>query len=95
MTLIALQDSILFQFLDEVGKTTFNNKTESGIIYKSFDHDTKTARWAKAVSVGPLVKYVKVDDEILITPLRWTSHIEYNDQKYWKTIEEEVLAVRS
>ena len=95
MALRALQNGILFQFLDEVGTTTFNNKTDSGIIYKSFDHDTKTPRWAKVVSVGDMVKYIKVDDEILIAPLRWTDGIEYDGQKYWKTIEEEVLLVRN
>ena len=95
MQISTVKNSILFTFDDETAGSQFNNVSEGGIIYKSFDHDTKTPRWGTVKVIGPDVKYVKVDDKILIEPLRWTEGFKINDLKLWKTIESEVMVVES
>lgn len=88
-----LGDSILFVFLDEANEKGFQNTTESGIVYKSFDTDLKSPRWGKVLAVGPKVEEVKPGMKVLIEPLRWTDGFKFDGVKIWKTIEKEIMAI--
>jgi co-chaperonin GroES (HSP10) len=89
-----LHNNILFTFNDESDSQGFNNVSAGGIVYKSFDHDAKTPRWATVLVVGPDVKDVKAGDEILIENLRWSEGHEIDGLKIWMTQESEVMCVR-
>ena len=93
MNITPLHDSILFSFEEEVNKVGFNQQSASGIVYKSFDFDTKTPRWGIALKVGPSVKVVKEGDRILIDSLRWTEGHEIEGVKFWRTTEGDVIGV--
>jgi len=95
MAIKALHDSILFVFDDEVSGNEFNNKTESGIIYKSYAMDASTSRWATVLAVGDAVKEIVVGDKILIENLKWTEGCKMPDgNKIWRTNEPSVMCVR-
>ena len=95
MALKALHDSILFSFYDEAVGGGFNNKTESGIVYKSIDADMSTSRWALVLAVGDKCTEVKVGDSILIENLKWTEGCTAPEiGKIWRTTEEFVLCIR-
>ena len=95
MALKALHDSILFSFYDEAVGGGFNNKTESGIVYKSIDADMSTSRWALVLAVGNKCTDVKVGDSILIENLKWTEGCKMPDgSKIWRTDEKSVMCVR-
>lgn len=95
MSITPLHNSILFVFDDEVTGNEFNNKTASGIVYKSYSMDTTTARWATVLAVGPKVKEVVVGDNILIESLKWTEGTKMPDgNKIWRTEEEWVMCIR-
>ncbi len=93
MKLTPIHEGIAFTFLDEYSNG-FNNVSDGGIIFKSYEHDTATSRWAKVLAIGPEVKYVKVGDIIYIENLRWTEGYLIEDQRVWFTIEREVMLVR-
>lgn len=94
MNFRALHDSIIFQFTDETDKNGFSNVTTSGIVFKSYDHDTKAPRWGKAIKIGPDVKYVKENDIILIENLRWTEKHEIDGISIWRTTEPDVIGIQ-
>lgn len=89
-----LHNNILFTFNDALDSQGFNNVSEGGIVFKSYDHDAKSARWATVLVVGPDVKDVKAGDEILIENLRWSEGHEVDGLKIWMTQEPEVMCVR-
>lgn len=88
-----LEDGILFTFYEEVVKGQFDNTTSWGFVVKDKIDDVKRPRWAKVRVIGPKVKHVKVGDYVLIESLRWTNGLEYNDSKFWKTNESELIMV--
>lgn len=98
MNIKAIGSHVLFQFLDEVNtRNEFKKEaTSSGIIIAgdTFDSSAKEARWGRIVAVGPDVKDVEVDDEILIPALRWTEGVKYEGHRFWMTKVEEIVARR-
>lgn len=86
-------DSILFVFKDGANGKGFENITDSGIMYKSFDTDLNAPRWGKVLAVGDKVKEVKLGDMILIDALRWTEGFTFDGIKIWKTVEKEVIGI--
>lgn len=99
MNIRAIHDQILFQFVDRVNsKGQFEEaKSHGGIILMGgFDDSAKQPRWAKIVSIGPLVsKFLGVPGvEILIENLKWTAGQKLEGQTLWKTDESQVLAYR-
>lgn len=93
MNITPLHDSILFAFEEDVNNVGFDQTTASGIVYKSFDYDTKTPRWGIALKVGPDVKFVKEGDRILIDSLRWTEGHKIDETKFWRTTENDVICI--
>ena len=95
MALTPLHDSILFVFDDEISGGGFNNKTASGIVYKSIATDMDTCRWATVLAVGKDVKEIVPKDNILIENLKWTEGCKMPDgSKVWRTDEKSVMCVR-
>ena len=95
MAIKPLHNSIIFVFDEEVVGNEFNNKTESGIIYRSYSTDVTTSRWATVLAIGPEVKEVVIGDNILIENLKWTEGCKMPDgNKVWRTEEQWVMCIR-
>ena len=103
MTIRAIRNHILFQFVDEVkninGKMGFAETTDWGFEIsaasgsQAFDDSSKRARFGVVKSVGHEVpKDIQPGMVILIEPLKWTNAISYNNEKYWRTDSDHVLA---
>jgi co-chaperonin GroES (HSP10) len=97
MQLKAIKNHIIFQFVDEVdSKGRFVETTKWGFqIPGHFDNSAKTPRWADVVKVGPECEGVKAGQQILINALKWTPSFKFNDNRMWRTDEEQVAAVRT
>lgn len=89
----AIEDGIIFKFIEDIASKTFENKTDWGFIIKDKMNDVKRPRWGQALVVGPKVKHVAVGDYILIENLQWTNRLDYKDDKFWKTNESKVIMV--
>lgn len=88
----AIQNNIIFQFVEDVTQTRFVNKAASGILVASGDgNQTVYPRWGKALHVGPDVREVKPGDYIMIEPGKWTFGFIVEDVRYWKTDEDKVI----
>lgn len=94
-----LLKNIIFQFEDELvtagGRKQFASETDWGFkVVANFDHDTKSPRWGKVISVGPDVsEEVKPGSRILIEALQWTPGAKFEGSEYWMTNEDKVLAI--
>jgi len=95
MKLTTLNDSIIFEFLDEIQNGYFATKTKSGIILQTQNPELNATlpRWGKVYAVGPDVKDVAVDDFILIAPLHWSTNFKFEDKRYNRAFEKDVLLV--
>lgn len=99
ITLRPILDNVLFQFEDELatagGIKQFRETTAWGFdLRSSFDHNVKQPRWVRVVAVGPDVsEAVQPGMRVLVEPLKWTDGLPLEDQIYWSTKEEHVLAV--
>lgn len=96
-----LHDQIIVQFLEkQVGvQKYFERKTKSGIVIPGFEShaDTiKTPRWAKVCAVGPLCdKNLAVEGcEVLVEPLMWTSGMDLEGQRFWRTDQSKIIGYR-
>jgi len=97
MQVQAVENNIIFQFVDETTTTRFKNTSESGFLISSEDgNQTAAARWGEVVAVGPNVKEVKPNDFILIEPGKWTMAFTFDGnptgERFWKTDEDRVIA---
>lgn len=93
-----LHNSIIFQFLDDVvirrGVTQFQEKTNWGFQISSYDESCKKPRWGVVLAVGPTVdKSITVGTKILIEALKWTESHEHEGIKFWRTNDEQVMAI--
>jgi co-chaperonin GroES (HSP10) len=90
----ALNDSIIFTFEDAVRNGQFMEQTASGL-YLGFvkEESAQAARYGRVKAVGHKVRDVKVGDRILIEPLMWSDAFKVENQKFWRTTEEKVLAI--
>lgn len=95
----AIGNGIIFQFNDQMAlndglhKKQFKDVTESGIVYSTASESMENARWATVTSVGPDVVCVSAGDRVLVTALKWTNAISFEGQDYWKTDEDQLLAI--
>jgi co-chaperonin GroES (HSP10) len=90
----ALHNHIIFEFEDPVtAKGEFEEtQHKSGIYLKGgFEKSAKSPRWATILNVGPDCDHVCVGDRILIPALRWTEGIKFQDRRYWKTDESQIV----
>lgn len=98
MTLTAIRNHILFEFLDSVdAQGQFTETTQAGIhLVGHHDNSAKQPRWARVLVTGPDVytDLKRPGCEILIDALRWTEGVVFEGKKYWKTDDGQVLAYR-
>lgn len=87
----ALTDSVIFTFVQTTRDGFFRGETEWGFKMASDDIDSQKPRWGKVEYVGPDVKHVAEGDYILIEPLKWTFSVEFESQKYWRTLEPHIM----
>lgn len=88
-----LKDSIAFTFVQATRDGHFKRETEWGFAIAGTDDDTSKARWGQVEHVGPDVKYVKPGDFILIESTKWTTSVEVDAKKFWRTLEPFVMLV--
>ena len=94
MKLEPVNDNVIFKFVEDTTSTRFMNSSSAGIIISSKDdNQANVSRWGKVVAIGPKVLDVKVDDYILVESGKWTSGFEHESVRYWKTDENQILAV--
>jgi co-chaperonin GroES (HSP10) len=91
----ALNNKIIFQFLQDTTGGQFHETTRHGIvIMENNDKQLNVSRWAKVVKAGPRVSEdISVGDYVLIEALQWTTHIIWNREKFWMTTDEKIMAV--
>ncbi len=100
MSLRAIHNHILFQFIDKISesKGQFEEGTTSNgiVLLSSHDESAKQPRWATIVSLGPdCSEQLRVPGcEVLIENLRWTPGVKYNGETYWRTDETQLLGYR-
>lgn len=101
-SLRVLHKDIMFQFVDgqavlvdgKIRQTAFQEKTDWGFVFKSPKASAENPRWGIVTHVGPeVVEDIKIGMKILIAPLKWTNEVQFNRTSYWKTNEEQVLAI--
>ena len=98
VALRALRNGIIFQF-EEVttsNRGQFQETTKSGIyLAPSFDESAKKARWGIVFFVGNEIidKSIVPGARIFIEALKWTKRFKVDDENFWKTDEDNVLAV--
>lgn len=91
----AIGNKVVFKFSDEVQSNRFTNVTESGIVYKNTEDTVNQPRWGIVLSIGPDVKEnIKVGDEVLIEPLRWTEKLSVDGASFWATTENDIILVK-
>jgi hypothetical protein len=89
----AIEDGILFKFVEDTLGGGFQNATNWGFVIQNKTDDPKASRWAKVTNVGPKVKYVQVGQYILIEKLMWTAGLRFLGDLFWKTNEKYVMCV--
>ena len=93
MKIKAVRKNIIFQFADETLSTKFINSSHAGIIITPSDNNQNTPRWGRVICVGDQVTDVSTDEYILIDSGKWTTGFLVDGKRYWKTDEDQVLAV--
>jgi len=90
----AIQNHIIFQFLDETAGGVFTPKSTGGIITVSSLKEQTGPRWGKVLKVGPEVhKDIVEGTYILIENGMWTTQFWLQDgSKIWKTDDKKVIA---
>lgn len=95
MQIRPIHDHILFQFVDRVANDSLVSTTKSGIVLsRDLDFDEqRDARWCKVLALGPDVQseHIKVGEYILVEPLQWTTSVEVDGIRMWKTTEPKVM----
>jgi len=94
MTIEAVRNNVIFQFVEDVTSTRFVNSTASGIIISSQDGtQASIPRWGQVTHVGPEVIDVSVGDFVLVEAGMWTSGFYLDGARYWKTDEDKVMGI--
>jgi len=91
----AINDQIVFEFLEDTTHGKFNEKTAGGLlIVEKADKQVHHCRWGRVLEKGPLVSdAIKLDDIILIEHLCWTNKFRLTETDYWITNEESIVAM--
>lgn len=90
-----IHKNILFQFVEEAtqGQRGFTNSTAWGFVVNTHQDNASLPRWGKVVKVGPEVnEHITEGSYILIEPLMWTANMSLNDEKYWSTNTDKIIA---
>jgi co-chaperonin GroES (HSP10) len=97
--LVPLGNTFLFQFLSETKNGLFTQKNK-GLIYipnaaPEIDNQGILCRYGKITAIGEDVKEFGIGDVVLIGAGRWTVGFVINKKTYWKSDEDNVLAVHT
>jgi len=93
--LTPIGNNVLFQFLDETlgAQGAFSERTRSGLIVPTLMKTQKCERWGRVTATGADVTGIAVGDLIMIEPLMWTKHVEFQGEKVWKTNTDKIMMV--
>lgn len=91
----AVKDQLIFEFLEDTTQGKFNEKTSGGVlVVEQADKQLHHCRWGRVLDTGPKVSNsINVGDIILIENLRWTNKFVINDNEYWMTTEDSIVAL--
>lgn len=100
----AIANHVIFVFEDELRMKSmegsdkkerhFVEKTNSGIEIVTTNESLNNPRWGFVVAIGPRCdKDIKVGMRILIEPLKWTNGVEVGGDWFWRTNDENVMAI--
>lgn len=95
MKLRPLKDAIYFAFNEDATEGRINSKSSSGILIATDMkyQDQKEARWGIVLAKGPEVPDdIVVGEYILVEPLQWTTMMNYDDVRFWKTDYTKIMA---
>ena len=103
MGLKAISNHVIFVFEDELRmksvdsenkKRHFVEKTTSGIEIISTADTLDTPRWGFVVATGPRCdEAIQTGMLILIEPLKWTNGAQVGEDWFWRTNDENVMAI--
>jgi len=94
MDIQTLGDSVLFEFIQTIKKGMFHQDTEWGFtLDHTADYDVRKSRWGHVIQVGPDVTFIKEGDYILIEGAKWTTAVEVDGKKIWRTKEDFIEVV--
>lgn len=89
----AINNQIVFKFIEDTSRGQFNSKTAGGIIMvEDGANQVENARWATVEAIGPDTDGIEVGEIVLVENLRWTSEYIVNEQSYWNSADTEILA---
>ena len=89
----AINNQIVFKFVEDTTKGQFNSKTAGGILLVEHGHNqVENARWATVVAVGPDAEGLDEGEIVLIENLRWTSEFIVSGESYWVSDDKSILA---
>ena len=93
--LSAINNQIIFEFLEDTTQGHFNSKSAGGILLVEHGHhQVDYCRWVRVKDTGPDVDSdISVGDVVLVGNLRWTPEFTVNDKGYWITTDNEIIAV--
>jgi len=83
-------DRILVRPSDEIGE----RKSRAGILIPATANETRRLVWAQVVAVGPTVRHVEEDDQVLFSP-ESGHEVEIRGEEYLILRERDVHAVAS
>lgn len=88
-------NNFILQFLDSTQDGRFVPRTKSSIILtnKNDAEQSGAPRWAIVISVGPDVTCFTPGEFVLVGAGRWSQYFTVDGTKYWKSDEDQVLAV--
>lgn len=94
MDIQTLNDSVLFEFVQTIKAGMFRQDTDWGFTMENtIDYDVTKSRWGHVIQVGKDVTLIKEGEYILIEGAKWTTAVEVNGKKIWRTKEDFVQAV--
>lgn len=97
--IVATSDNIVVRFMDNVTACgLFNeNNSSNSLIYipPTPGESANKDRWAIVISVGPTVDCCEVGSQVLIKQGMWTPGFKVDGNKFWKTEQQFVIAIRT
>lgn len=92
--LAPINNQIIFEFIEDVGKGKFNTKTVAGLfVIEGSDKQVDYCRWGRILAMGPDVTDFSIGDIVLLDKMRWTKMFMVTTTPYWISTDEEIMAI--